>query len=358
MAGKLIYNHKKNTDITSILYNIDKSVNMFTKRIDIYNPEADETLQKFWIYIEKAKLLKKNKKRIRVAVFNKDKDLVTFMKCLDKKINETVKITNSHINEHGVSLELSESFPPVLELDIDQHSFVFDNDNNKIDFYNIPNGSSISMYIELEGVYLDNTSDFKNWKVLQMKENIIIDLGISLFDNPGLNGNNSASRTVTSSSVASTTASLPPTRSFHKSSNNTKPNQSSEARSGPPTVAELTGALMSLKKTTNDNECVSDNTENEKNDEVIERPALVFDPMSKLKKVITRESRSMVDILKEEHQNAQKKLIENTPSNDNNNDIDILDFKSTLKKYKKSFKKDKIGKKYSKLMNKINSNAD
>jgi hypothetical protein len=350
MTDNLVYDHKKNTNISKILYNIDKSVNMFTKRIDVYNSEADETLQKFWICIEKAKLLKKNKKRIQVAIFHKDNDLVTFMKSLDSKINETVKLTNTHIEHHGVSLELSDTFPPVLELDIDQQSFVFDNNNNKIDYYSIPNGSSISMYIELEGVYLDNMSDFKNWKVLQMKENIIIDLGVSLFNNPVFVSNNFTQVIANNSLPKSMDVQSAPVQSYRRPFNNTKAIKTEQVRTGPPTLSELTGALNSLKKVLITEDCNDNKNTN------IEKTIPIINPLAGLNKVITRESRSMVDILREEYQNEHKNSIKNLLSCNNN--IDIFDFKKTLKKYKKSFIKDKIGKKYSKLIHKIKLHTD
>ena len=57
MINNLIYNHDSITNIKNIHYYEYNINNVFVKKINIYNPEADEPLQKFWFYIKKASII-------------------------------------------------------------------------------------------------------------------------------------------------------------------------------------------------------------------------------------------------------------------------------------------------------------
>ena len=105
MVDRLIYNHKDNNEINKILYNKSQSANIFSKSINIYNPEADEPLQKFWFHIEKSKLLKKFRDKIQIVIFNKDENLINCIRSLDDKINNVVekmfKVNKHHKRKEG-----------------------------------------------------------------------------------------------------------------------------------------------------------------------------------------------------------------------------------------------------------------
>lgn len=393
MASRLIHDHNKNNKVDNIFYMVDNSVNMFTNKIEIYNPNAGETLQKFWIHIDKAKLVRKRKNRVKIAVFNKDANLISFMKSLDKRINEKVEGIDSGITDHGSSVEISESYPPVMELDVDEVSRIFDADNNKVNFINIANGSNISLYIELEGVYLDKVSDAKNWRILQMKENSIINLDVSLFDDPNL-----SKQPVNSVQLINTN--IPPAPQMHnphmhmgygappqpmgygvppppmgmphgmppgppmpppapsfnpmagpakikytKPKIKPRPKEAAPVSSGRsvPTAAELMGALKNLKK-------VVKNKVNKKKDNKVTEE--LEQNTVKLKKVVTKEPIGMVEIMKREHREKRhREFIEKALSGEKR--YDINNFSERLESYRKSFEKDKIGKRYKKLLKKI-----
>ena len=55
MINTLIYDHNSYNKIDKIFYDVEQSINMFAVKLNIYNPMADATLQKFWIKINKAK---------------------------------------------------------------------------------------------------------------------------------------------------------------------------------------------------------------------------------------------------------------------------------------------------------------
>lgn len=380
----LIYDHNGNNKIDKIFYDIHQSANIFTTELNIYNPTADTTLQKFWVKIDKAKLQRKTKSQIRLAIFNKDTNLVEFMESLDTKINELVSVINSKIESFSTSLELSDTYSPMINLDIDDETRVFSNNNELVNLYTIANGSHVSILIELESVKMYGVQESKRWRVKQMKENKIIDLDVSLF------GNNTQpiqqkpvqqpyvqppqymqhppqymqhppqymqqsqqyiQPSYTSPQYVQQPVHIPPPpplAHMQQTSkekcvpviSNTAPRVATVEPPRAPTAAELLGALQKLKK-------LKKVPDKKKEDRLVVDSASIT--TLDLKKVVTREPVSVVDIMKKEYIDKRisdmiKYILETQPS------VDMIESGDMLKKYRKSFKKNKLTKQYKILM--------
>lgn len=352
MINTLIYDHNSHNKIDKIFHDVEQSANIFVVKLNIYNPMADATLQKFWIKINKAKLQKKNKNNARIAIFNKDVNLVTCMESLDKKINELVKKINPNIEEYSSSLELNDSYSPVINLEIDNETITFNSNNEPVNFYEIANGRHVSILIELESVKIYDKFETKIWRIKQIKENNLIDLTVSLFESSSTSAPVNVLNTQHQPVLFIPPPPPPPPLQSHIitkvlkpigdaiSSKNNTPLPSSRENIRPPTAVELVFALQKLKK-------VSD-TKQEKNTNpiIVNKDIHVTD----LKKVTTKEPLSMVDIMKKECIDKRikdriKYVCENLPL------MKIGACQSMLEEYEKSLKNDKLHRKYTKLFN-------
>jgi hypothetical protein len=366
--GDIIYDHNANSTVDKIYYDVSNTGNIFTVELNIYNPVADATLQKFWLKIDKAKLQKKTKSQIRLAIFNKDINLIRFMESLDAKINEVAGTINTNIESFSTSLELSDTYAPMINLDIDDETRVFNDNNELVNLYTIANGSHVSILIELESVKIYGTHEYKAWRVKQMKENKLINLDVSLFNNknnmiPSYATPSYATPSYATPSYATPLYAQPNIQSYipppppppmlqsmkqstshpmsHPISQQVlqpvsqpvsqprQPASQAVARAEPARVtpADLVGALKKLKKIPSKKEDIKP---------ITEAGIAAVD----LKKVITKEPVSVVDIMKQEYIDKKNsdfiRYILDTQQL-----VDMADVPHILKKHKKQLKKDK-----------------
>jgi hypothetical protein len=363
MLENLLYNYKKSKEVKNILYESKSSNNLFGKKIIIYNPEACEPLQKFWIHIEKAKLVNKSMSMVQIAIFNKDTDFVTFMQSLDSKIDTIIEESYSHVTVEP-SIKLDDNFPPVMEIVIDHSSVIFNSDDDMVSIQDIPKESNVSLYIELDTVNISNRTCHKRWRLLQMKKNILIDMKKSFFTKPDPIASAPLAPPQDYQMQAHPLANI-----FNSAPDNRlrppipppQPKRVESPQKAPvvgrmiPTVADLMNIKSRLKKVEkkNDKEDSDKDKDNNENSDT-DTKSIHDSPLKsmgigeiKLNKVITREPKSMVELMREEHLREKIKFF-----------ISIMDvperkdMKSIMDNINQESHKDKLKKPYKKLIKK------
>ena len=368
MVDRLLFDHKTNSTINNILYR-HTEISIFSSKIEIYNPDADEPLQKFWFKIDKAKLLKNNKDHLIITLFNKDTQLVECLNSLDSKINEIVKKI-SKIIDHDSSLIIKEGFPPSMNILINSDTKAFDKLDNNINCSDIKNNANISLYMELESVYLNGKNDKKKWKILQIKENQVFDEQKSFFSNP-----NPLQQSFNYNTYNPPHPPPPPPPQplnsklsqnyqplsiplIQKSNINTNTNRLILSES------ELLNMKLKLKSVKDFEENENKNKNKDKDKDKFINREIGENPISRLNKVVTKES-NIVDIFRQEYQNKKKDIehdsndllsIEDTDGSIYNfthlTREEIQEMYNEILRHEKKQKKDKIDKKYKKLIKK------
>jgi hypothetical protein len=323
--NKLICNHNnynKDNDI-NILYDINHSYNVFTDIINIYDPNAEEPMHKFWLLIDKGKVIRKMNNYIYVTISNKERKFIDFLKLLDKKIDSIVKKLYPSTTSFRESLNIKKNVPTIIKLNLDESSFIFDINNNKTDIVSINDNSNISACIELSSVVIRNRTCYKNWNVLQIKKRKSIDLTKSIFDIP----NKQPLLIINKPPIINNTPNITSTP-IKKQEPTTKCFRQCFS------MDELVKAKSKLKKTT---------INNKKVDNCVK----IINPMVNLKKVKTREPINIVEQMKKDRQTIEymkNKLDEYKESIKNENIDNMLDrkYKKLNKRYKKLNKNLKV----------------
>ena len=284
-------------------------------------------MHKFWLFIEKGKLVRESNNYVYITISNTDTKLVHFFKSLDNAIDSIVKRLYPNTSSFKKSIQNKKNSPTIIKLNLDDSSVIFNDNNDKIDIKHVTN-NNISVYIELQNVVIANNTCYKKWKILQMKQRKVIDLSKSLFgvinnttsntDNyirePIINPHNN-SQLVNNSNIT--------TRKIETNNKNT---QQSFRQSF--SMNDLLKAKSKLRKTT-----INDNNKKE------ERTIKITNPMANLKKVKTK-SINIVEQMKEDFKTL-------------NNMKNKLD-KYKLDEHEQTLKDKKINKKYKKLQKKYN----
>ena len=310
MVDNLVYKHNESTEINNIYFSEVFTNNIFVKKLNIYNPDAEEPLQKFWFYINKASIIKKNQNYLILGIFNKDKNLINSINNLDETIYQNTKI-NYKIDNYVKSIKQNNNFLPSIKC-IYSNEIIIDDVNNNLNYNEIKEFDNISVYIELSYVLINSNCN-PVWKILQIKKNKIIDINKSFFNINPENFNNQNQNCINIPKVKAT------------NSNNIVKKISSNVSKNPikliPSVQDILSIKANLKKNNIDKDKFDDSKIKKNNFDI------------PLKKVETNVAKSMVEILKIEHLNKINKKI---------------------KIYEKSFCKDIIHKKYKKIVKKIN----
>jgi hypothetical protein len=288
-----IENDKKNI----IIDTSDKDDSIFN-RLNIYNADINQPLHKFWFYIDNVKIMSKSKSQFKIIFSSSElhKKLVNYITDLDNKILEIIK-KRHNVKTIKPSIETTEHLPSQINLRFDSVA-IFDEDENNILPDNLKLGSSISMYFELNECVLNNKSAWLNWSALQVKVNKKIDFSKSFFNFTQM----------VEPKIVKPTIILPPPAPIMQV--NTQPmvicqpiqnnsqNSSKNTGSYIPTANDLLSQLKKLKK-------VKDVQE-----ETPKEPSSP-NPLTALKKVITKEPLSVHDIYKlemdEQHKINQSK---------------------------------------------------
>ena len=308
MVDNLVYKHNESTEINNIYFSEVFTNNIFVQKLNIYNPDAEEPLQKFWFYINKASIIKKNKNYLILGIFNKDKNLINSINNLDQTIYKNTKI-NYKVDNYVKSIKTNNNFLPSIKC-IYSNEIIIDDVNNNLSYNEIKEFDNISVYIELSYILI-NSNCTPVWKILQIKKNKIIDINKSFFNINPENFNNQNCKNI------------PKVKATN--SDNIVQKINSNVSKNPikliPSVQDILSIKANLKKNNIDKDKFVDSKIKKNNFDI------------PLKKVETNVAKSMVEILKLEHLDKINKKI---------------------KIYEKSFSKDIIHKKYKKIVKKIN----
>ena len=162
-----------NTTVDKICYDTVSYPNG-TKKIFVFNPYVTDPMHNFWYKIDRCKLLTKSSNSVRIALPNNQK-LIDSIDSLDKKI-DTVFDSIPY-----PSMNRKDSMPVFMNLNIDSSAFVFSDTDQKINLIDVPNGSYVSVAMELEHVLYAPKKCVKVWRGLQIKSHKSYSFDQSIF---------------------------------------------------------------------------------------------------------------------------------------------------------------------------------
>ena len=166
--------------VTQVLYSDISQYAQTYYNFNVYNPLINMPLQKFWLFINKAKVIKLAKDNITIAVSYQDNSkLVNYISSVENYIFNDVKkiiavktIKKTIINDNN----------PIIKLNCCSSIPTFTNNNVETNYSAITIDSYISLFIELEQVVVARGEIFFIWTVLQIKQIEYIDFRKSLFN--------------------------------------------------------------------------------------------------------------------------------------------------------------------------------
>lgn len=170
-------------DISDVRYEIE-NINYFNNKIIPYNAKSKIPMHKFWIYIDKCKMIKnytKNENSYFLIALAPSSDTIKNIKSTEKIINN--KLIEDEITRFILISKLIDtgSNIPTLELLVDNSTNLFDKNDKKIEMKNLENNTELSLLIELDYFLLSNNYLKTYWKAVQMKIIQTINLLDSLF---------------------------------------------------------------------------------------------------------------------------------------------------------------------------------
>jgi len=294
--NKLLFNYETEK-VDKICYGTDIAINCFSKKIYIYNNHSVNPLQKYWLHIDRCKIIKNNNGTIVIALSwsESTKRLSEFMTTLSDKIKECVKGNNLITGDFIMfnKYEMCDTYAPIFELAITQETIIFDK-NNVLNNAILKNITDCAIFVELDYVQILNNCIMPIWRVLQIKEFVVIDTKLSFFDMLNQPQPIYVPKKYTEPPVRQSEPEI-----MHQKIE--KPVMSTtEPIKKPPfvlKVSDLTNMIKKLKK-----------PDESKDNEPDDKPDLseLGTQITQLKKVIVKEPKTMVDILKEEHHDRQQ----------------------------------------------------
>lgn len=294
--NKLLFNYETEK-VDKICYGTDIAINCFSKKIYIYNNHSVNPLQKYWLHIDRCKIIKNNNSTIVIALSWSDltKKLSEFMTTLSDKIKECIKVNNLISGDFIMfnKYEMCDTYAPIFELVITQETIIFDKNNisnNEI----LKNIIDCAIFVELDYIQILNNCIMPIWRVLQIKELVVIDTKLSFFDMLNQPQPTYVPKRYTDPPIRQSEPEI-----IHPKIE--KPVVSTAEPIKKPSfilnVSDLTNMIKKLKK-----------PDEPKDNETDVKPDLseLGTQITQLKKVIVKEPKTMVDILKEEHQDRQQ----------------------------------------------------
>ena len=176
-------NDKNIVNINKFDYNnifFDKICNFYKsyKKIDVYNLNSNQSLQKLWIKITNVKLYtsiyEKNNNSFIVFNNNHSDNIMKFINKIDKKIKKHFKSYKLNLKKtiiDKIPFNIMKINLPKVNINNSTHlSFNIYNHNNKlINPKILEKGCKISCFLELSEIWISETNIGCNWNVLQMK---------------------------------------------------------------------------------------------------------------------------------------------------------------------------------------------
>ena len=352
--NNVFYNYKnydKNKSI-NVTFSKEKTTNIFVEKLNLYNLDSNIPMQKIWILIENCKICFIDDTVISIAVSNKNEKLISFMENLDKQINKIIEDNISKIDTYMPSMV--ESPLHIMNLRFTEDSIFLGNNEACVDIKDLKLGNNVSICIELSSVYINKKKDCKIWQILQLKKNTTIDFTKSLFGSSGaiqLTSSKLPNRNPVkvTQRILSSIPSIPSTPSISFSPPPPPPKK--KEVSGPShllfSMADLATMKNKLKKP------------RRRQPPKIKETKININPLAGLKKVITREPKSGVELMSDKLTEHVKRIIKLKSNIDFNKFMTdkqyFKDYKKSIK-IKKLFKESiKLDKKYYKMTNRLNS---
>lgn len=173
-------------NIDDIRYESEQ-VNMFTNKITPYNANSYYPLHKFWVYFDKAVVLKNiisNKIRTIIVALTSKADCITEIKQIEKQIYS--KLENDEFligSKIDSKLCDTSAFVPTIELTIDDNSKLFNANNKEIEnSKNIEIKDHLELICELDYFLVGNNTCKSYWRVVQLRKIELLNLNVPLFD--------------------------------------------------------------------------------------------------------------------------------------------------------------------------------
>jgi hypothetical protein len=172
-----------NKPINNILYSelVNYGPSYYT--LSIYNPNINIPLQKFWLYIMKAKVINKEKEYISLALSYQDNDkLINYITSIETHVFDHLKNNiKCDISINKKTIINDSNFYPIFKLKLSSSIPIFTHDNLQCSLDNISIGSHISLFVELDYIIIAKKEVMYTWKILQIKQLVEIDFSKSLF---------------------------------------------------------------------------------------------------------------------------------------------------------------------------------
>ena len=177
------------SEIGEIIYN-STMMNYFTNKIIPINVSSDIPLHKFWVHLDKCKLLSKCENKIYVILPTKSNS-IKIINSIEEKISQKLKNDISDLLD--IQFSINTTSIPAMLLDVDFQTTAFENDDKKINISNIGSNSDINLIVELDYLMVTPDKIFYNWRVVQVRKASFININESMFskihDKPNSNNN-------------------------------------------------------------------------------------------------------------------------------------------------------------------------
>jgi hypothetical protein len=294
--------------------------NYFSKIIYTYNGKSHIPLHKFWVLIDKCKLLKinleNNVHNISIALSLKT-ECIKKIQMIEKQVNTKLhndKITNLEINS---KINDDGKFVPTFDLFVDTNTIIFDSNEERIvHINNILIGSELTIICELSHLLLNSDSLTSHWKVVQLKKIESFDITKPLFIKLADMSKPQELHIFEKQAMQQQTVNIPV---IHKMpANNIVPTTEPKKVSFAPSMIDLSQAISGLKKTVVSDQPPDLVDQSKKQDNkscfVDEEKPIMMAPRPMLKHVVTKEPLSITEMLKKQ-QEFEKSLGQQLTSN-------------------------------------------
>ena len=166
------------SEIGDITYNIS-TLSYFINKVIPINISSDIPLHKFWVYIDKCKLLTKNDNKIS-AVLSVKSDSIKIINSIEQKISEKIKNEISELLT--IKFSIDSTFVPTMLLEMNYQTIAFDNDDTKININDIKIQSDLNLIIELNYLIVTPNKIFPSWRIVQIRKTNFINVNESIFN--------------------------------------------------------------------------------------------------------------------------------------------------------------------------------
>lgn len=159
------------------------NINCFDTKIIPYNVKSRVPLHKFWVYIDKCKIINKfflnDCDNISIAL-SLNNDAIPVIKKIEKKVN--TKIINDEVTHFITISKLHDigSGVPTFDVILDGNVNMFDENDSKINSQ-ITIGTELSVICELDHFILSHSYLKSYWRIIQLKKIKSINLTQPLF---------------------------------------------------------------------------------------------------------------------------------------------------------------------------------